>query len=127
MATRRSYSREFKLEAVKMVSEQGISVTEVARDLDIHENLLRNWKRRLAKEGDQAFPGNGKLPAEQDELRQLRQEVRKLRMEREILKKSDGLLRQGSQMRFAFIAQHEASWPVIFSRSGRPLTGHSSM
>ena len=88
MGTRRSYSREFKLEAVRLVTEQGLSVAEVARDLDIHENLLRNWKRRLAEEGDRAFPGNGKLPADQEELRQLREEVRKLRMERDILKKA---------------------------------------
>ena len=88
MATRRSYSHEFKLEAVRMVTEQGLSVAEVARDLEIHANLLRSWKRRLAKEGNQAFPGNGKPPADQDELRQLREEVRKLRMERDILKKA---------------------------------------
>jgi transposase len=88
MATRRSFTREFKLEALRMVTEQGLSVSEVARDLDIHANLLRSWKRQFGKEGAQAFPGNGKLSAEDEELRQLRQEVRQLRSERDILKKA---------------------------------------
>ena len=88
MATRRSYSREFKLEAVRLVIEQGLSVAEVARDLNVHENLLRSWKRQLAAEGDQASAGNRKPSAEEEELRQLRQEVRQLRAERDILKKA---------------------------------------
>ena len=88
MATRRRYSREFKLEAVRMITEQGQSASEVARDLDIHPNLLRGWKRQLGKEGDQAFAGNGKLSADQEELSRLRQENRQLRMERDILKKA---------------------------------------
>ena len=88
MTTRRRFSREFKLEAVRLVSERGLSVAEVARDLDIHANLLRGWKRQLGKEGEQAFAGNGKLTAHEEELRQLREEVRKLRMERDILKKA---------------------------------------
>ena len=88
MRTRRSFSREFKVEAVRMIAEQGQSATEVARDLGIHPNMLRKWKQQLAAKPEQAFPGNGKLSAEQEELRRLQQENRQLRMERDILKKA---------------------------------------
>ena len=85
---RRSYSREFKVQAVKMITEQGLSIREVARDLGVSETVIRNWKRKLAEEGDRAFPGNGRLTADQEELRRLRDENRQLRMERDILKKA---------------------------------------
>lgn len=85
---RRSYSREFKVQAVKMVTEQGLSVSEVSRDLGVCATVIRNWKKKLAEEGDQSFPGNGRLPADQEELRRLREENRQLRMERDILKKA---------------------------------------
>jgi transposase len=85
---RRSYTREFKVEAVKLVTEKGYSLAEAARSLGIGENLLRSWKQALQDKGDQAFPGNGNLPAIEEELRQLRAENRRLQMERDILKKS---------------------------------------
>ena len=85
---RRSYSREFKVQAVKMVVEQGLSVSEVARDLGVNPSVVRNWKDKLTAEGDQAFPVNGRLSSEQEEIRRLREEVRQLRMERDILKKA---------------------------------------
>jgi transposase len=85
---RRNYTREFKVEAVKLVTEKGYSVAEAARSLGIGENLLRNWKQALQQQGDQAFPGNGKLPAIEEELRQLRAENKRLQMERDILKKA---------------------------------------
>ena len=85
---RRSYSREFKVQAVKMITEQGLSIREVSRDLGVSETVIRNWKRKLAQEGDQSFPGNGRLPADQEEIRRLREENRQLRMERDILKKA---------------------------------------
>jgi transposase len=85
---RRNYTREFKAEAVKLVTEQGYSVAEAARSLGIGENLLRNWKQALQTHGEQAFPGNGKLTAIEEELRQLRAENKRLLMERDILKKA---------------------------------------
>ena len=85
---RRSYTREFKVEAVKLVTEKGYSLAEAARSLGIGENLLRSWKLALQDNGDQAFPGNGNLPAIEEELRQLRAENRRLQMERYILKKA---------------------------------------
>lgn len=88
MSQRRKHSREFKVEAVKLVLEQGYSVAEAAQSLGIHTNLLRNWKKKLLTEGDVAFRGNGVMTPEQQELRRLREENRKLRMERDILKKA---------------------------------------
>ena len=85
---RRTYTPEFKAEAVKLVTEQGYSVAEAARSLGIRENLIRNWKRALQAKGDQAFPGQGKLPAAGEELRRLRAENKRLQAERDILKKA---------------------------------------
>ncbi len=85
---RRKYTREFKLEAVKLVTEKGYSVAEAARSLDLGETLLRSWKLAFENAGDQAFPGQGNLPAIEEELRQLRAENKRLLMERDILKKA---------------------------------------
>ena len=86
--TRRTFTPEFKAEAVRLVTEQGKSLAEVARDLDLGESMLRAWKQALAKGGVHAFPGNGNPPALEEELRRLRAEVKRLTMEREILKKA---------------------------------------
>jgi len=88
MGTRRQFSREFKLEAVRLVKERGVSVAQAARDLDVHENVLRKWIRELAGDPKQAFPGKGVMKPEQAEIERLRKEVAKLKMERDILKKA---------------------------------------
>jgi transposase len=85
---RRSFSREFKLEAVKLVRERGVSVAQAARDLDLHQNMLRNWVREFAADPAQAFPGLGQMKPEQAEIERLRREVQKLKAERDILKKA---------------------------------------
>ena len=71
---RRTYTPEFKAEAVKLVTEQGYSVAEAARSLGIHETLLRSWKQAVETQGDQAFPGQGKLPPFEEELAASRRE-----------------------------------------------------
>ena len=88
MGTRREFSREFKLEAVKLVKERGVTAAQAARDLDVHENVLRKWVRELAANPQQAFPGKGVMKPEQAEIDRLRKEVAKLKMERDILKKA---------------------------------------
>src|SRR5262249_17036520 len=93
---RRTYTPEFKAEAVKLVTEQGYSVAEAARSLGIHETLLRSWKQALDAQGDQAFPGHGKLPPFEEELRGRRAETRRLRAERDILKKAPALSAGGA-------------------------------
>jgi transposase len=85
---RRRYGREFKLEAVKLVRERGVTVAQAARDLDIHANLLRNWVKAFAADPQQAFPGQGQMKPEQLEIERLRREVTKLKAERDILKKA---------------------------------------
>jgi transposase len=85
---RRRYGREFKLEAVKLVRERGVSVAQAARDLDIHANLLRNWVKALAADPQHSFPGQGQMKPEQLEIERLRREVTKLKAERDILKKA---------------------------------------
>ena len=85
---RRKFAREFKLEAVRLVRERGVSVAQAARDLDVHENVLRKWVKEFAADPGQAFPGNGRMKPEQLEIERLRREVAKLTAERDILKKA---------------------------------------
>jgi transposase len=85
---RRQFTREFKIEAVRLIKERGVSVAQAARDLDIHENVLRNWVKEFASDPGQAFPGHGQMRPEQLEIERLRREVTKLKAERDILKKA---------------------------------------
>ncbi len=121
---RRKFSREFKLEAVKLVRERGVSVSQAARDLDLHENVLRKWVREQAADPGSEFPRHGVMKSEQQEIERLRRELVRMKAERDILK-SGGLLLQGLDMRFEFIAKHRGIWPVSWicealgvSRSG---------
>ena len=85
---RRKFSREFKLEAVRMVRERGVTIAQASRDLDVHANVLRKWVRDFAADPGQAFPGHGQVKPEQLEIDKLRREVAKLKAERDILKKA---------------------------------------
>jgi transposase len=87
-ATRRAFSREYKLEAVKLIRERGVSYAQAARDLDVHENVLRKWVKEFGADPTGAFPGNGQMKPEQQEIERLRREVAKLKAERDILKKA---------------------------------------
>jgi len=83
---RRKYSAEFKTEAVSLVTVQGLSIAQAARDLGIGTTILHRWKQELEQHAEKAFPGNG-LPIEQ-ELAALRRENATLKRERDILKKA---------------------------------------
>lgn len=85
---RRRYDKQFKMEAVRLVTEGRRRVSEVARDLGITVNSLYHWKCQLMKEGVDAFPGKGHLKPEDEELRQLRKELADVKEERDILKKA---------------------------------------
>lgn len=87
---RRKFSREFKLEAVKLVRERGVSAAQAARDLDVHENVLRKWIKEFGSDPVQAFPGHGQMKPEQLEIARLKREVAKLKAERDILKNCHG-------------------------------------
>ena len=71
-----------------MILEQKLAVAEVARRLDVTENLLHSWKKAFVKNGADAFPGSGHLTPVEEELRRLRAEVKRLEAERDILKKA---------------------------------------
>lgn len=86
--TRRKFSREFKLEAVKLVTERGVSVSQACRDLELAESVLRRWMREAASGPLTAFPGNGQQRSERAEIAALKKEVAKLKAERDILKKA---------------------------------------
>jgi transposase len=88
MTKRKQYTKEFKLDAVSLVTEQGYGRAEAAKRLGINANMLGRWIKELSDANDQAFRGNGKLTAEQEEIKKLRAEVRRLEMEKEILKKA---------------------------------------
>ena len=85
---RRTYTPEFKAEAVKLVTEQGYSVAGAARSLGIRENLIRNWRRAAKAQGPDASPGPGNPAPADDELGRLRAENARLRAERDLLKKA---------------------------------------
>ena len=84
---KKRFDRDFKISAVKMVTEGGHKAAEVARSLGIHQNQLYNWKKKFSDQGDKAFPGKGHL----SELAALRRKLKDVEMERDILKKAVGI------------------------------------
>lgn len=85
---RRKFEREFKVEAVRLIKDRGVSVAQAARDLDVHENVLRKWVREFGADPAQAFPGQGQVKPEQLEIDRLRREVTKLKAERDLPQKA---------------------------------------
>jgi len=85
---RKDYSREFKVEAVRLLETSGKSAWQLERELGIGKSNLSRWKREFAADGEGAFPGHGRVTAEQEQLRQLERENEILRQERDILKKA---------------------------------------
>lgn len=85
---RRSFTAEFKREAVRLVLEGGQPVSKVAGQLDVHANVLRKWVRDMRSDPAQAFPGHGRLKPEQAEIERLKKELIRVKAERDILKKA---------------------------------------
>ena len=88
MQTRRKYTKEFKQDAVSLVNDQGYTRVEAARSLGIDSNMLGRWVKEFNQDDGQAFRGNGKLTADQEEIRKLKAQVKRLEMEKDILKKA---------------------------------------
>jgi transposase len=88
MGKRRRFSREYKREAVRLVTERGVAVVQAARDLGLNANVLWRWVREHVADPAHAFPGEGQQKPDEAELTRLRREVAKLKMERDILKKA---------------------------------------
>jgi transposase len=86
--SRKKYTREFKIEAVHLSEEDDRPIIDVANDLGIHPNTLYKWRKQLLEDGNEAFPGHGKMKASDEEVRQLRRELARTREERDILKKA---------------------------------------
>jgi transposase len=84
------YPKEFKLEAVRLVLEKGMSAAQVARDLGLNPEMIYRWKREFQNDPAFSFPGHGKVVGDEAELRQLQRRVKELEEERDILKKTLG-------------------------------------
>ena len=85
---RRRFTREFKLEAVRLIKERGVGYTQASQDLGVHQSQLRGWVKSFGDDPQHAFPGKGQMKPEQLEIAQLKREVIKLKAERDILKKA---------------------------------------
>ena len=85
---RKRYANEFKLEAVRLVSEEGHSVAQVARDLDLRADMIRRWRRQFEEDPREAFPGVGHRKAQDEEVARLRRKLVRVTQERDILKRA---------------------------------------
>lgn len=86
--SRKTYDKEFKISAVKLVLDSGRTIAQIAADLGISDNTLCNWKKKYLEDAKNAFPGKGRLKPEDEELRKKDREIATLKMERDILKKA---------------------------------------
>ena len=87
---RRKFTREFKLEAVRLIKERGVSYVQASQDLGVHVSQLHDWVKKFADDPEHAFPGHGQMKPEQLEIARLKREVAKLKAERDILKNVRG-------------------------------------
>ena len=94
---RKRYTREFKIEAVRMIEQQNMTIAQASKDLGINAHMLCRWRKQLQADGRQAFPGKGRLIPEEEELRRLRRENELLRQERDILKKATAFFAKESR------------------------------
>lgn len=95
--SRRKYTVEFKREAVRLTREPGRTLREVAARLGINAGMLHRWRERVNADGDEAFPGGGRVKASDEEVRQLHRELARVKEERDILKKA-----------LAYFAKHQS-------------------
>jgi len=91
----RTFTTEFKVEAVRLAQTSGKSVSQVARDLGIADSTLFHWCKQLAEKGAEAFPGSGHQTTLEEENRRLRRELEQVRQERDILKKTVAIFTRG--------------------------------
>ena len=96
-APRRKHTKDFKEEAVRLANRAEVGFTRAAKDLGVHESLLRGWAKKQSKEGSDAFRGHGRKAALEAEVARLQRENRTLTMERDILKKATAFFAKESQ------------------------------
>jgi transposase len=76
------------MEAVRLITEKGYSIAEASRNLGVEYSVLRRWKKQLANDPENAFPGKGKQKAADEQMKQLQRELERVKEERDILKKA---------------------------------------
>ena len=103
--TRRKYTREFKIEAVRLATDGGVSIAQASRDLGVDANVLGRWKKEFSEDSEHAFPGKGNLKPEDEELRRLRRSCPTAARAR-YFQKSRSVLCQGIQLRYQFILRY---------------------
>ena len=86
--SRKSYTREFKIAAVRLLNEEGKGLAKMAQDLGVNRTMLSRWRKEFGEDAEGAFPGSGRMKAEEMELRELQKQIEQLREERDILKKA---------------------------------------
>ena len=112
---RRKFTREFKLEAVRLIKDRGVSYGQASQDLGVHPSQLRDWVKKFGDDPQHAFPGHGQMKPEQLEIAQLKREVIKLKAERDILKKAAaGQIRRCFAMKPNFTSIPSRSRPRLF-------------
>ena len=84
----KTYTKEFKIEAVRLAETSGKPITELARDLGISDSTIHNWRKQFSEHGPEAFPGSGHQTPQEEELRRLKRELEVVKQERDILKKA---------------------------------------
>lgn len=92
---RRTYDKEFKNEAVRLVLEEGYKAAEVERNLGIGTNIVSRWVRELKEDPDDVFPGKGRLKPPDEQIRALKRELERVKRERDILKKALAIFSTG--------------------------------
>ena len=93
----RTYTREFKIEAVRLLESTGKSKAEIERELGIGSSNLSRWKKQYGELGEAAFPGRGRLTPEEERMQQLERKIEILRQERDILKKAVAIFSRPSK------------------------------
>src|SRR5207244_8686238 len=109
---RRKFTREFKLEAVRLIKDRGVSYVQASQDLNVHPSQLRDWVKKFADDPQHAFPGHGQMKPEQLEDRPSQARGDEAEGRARHPKKSRGLLREGIDVKFGFIAKHRGIWPA---------------
>src|SRR5215208_5699701 len=125
---RRKFTREFKLEAVRLIKDRGVSYGQASQDLSVHVSQLRDWVKKFSDDPQQAFPGNGQMKPEQLEIARLRREVIKLKAERDILKKAAVDSTDQRNMMQIMTSPEDRQWrkwvDLVCRRSRRASSGH---
>ena len=100
---RRSYTAEFKIDALRLLETSGKSASQIERELGIGDGCLRQWEKKLEMGGGNAFPGHGRASADQEEVVRLRRELEIARQERDFLRKGSGYLLAPKHVRFQLV------------------------